>query len=82
MAFAWLLPSLATAATFDFESFGDGDPVTTLFPGLTLTNATAIVAGASLYQQEFPPRSGTAVLFDDGGPISIDFTTPITSVSA
>jgi hypothetical protein len=77
----WLSPCLAAAATmFDFEGYGDSDPVTALAPGVALTNAKAIVAGLSLSEQEFPPRSGTTVVFDDGGSISIDFTTPVVGV--
>jgi hypothetical protein len=77
-----LLPVIARATAFDFESGGDGDPVTDLFPGVALTNATAIVAGASLNQLEFPPRSGNTVVFDDGGPMTIDFVKPVASVGA
>jgi hypothetical protein len=76
------LPLLAGATTIDFESYGDGDPVTDPFPGVALTNATALVAGASLNEFEFPPHSGNTVVFDDGGPIIIDFATPAGSVGA
>lgn len=77
-----LVPQGVGAAVFNFESYADGDPVGELYPGIILTNATAIVAGASLNEAEFPPRSGNTVVFDDGGPISIDFSTPVASVSA
>jgi hypothetical protein len=69
----------------DFETFPDGTPIldstpiTTQFPGLTFTNATVITAGISLNEFEFPPHSGTNVVFDDGGPISLSFATPVSS---
>ena len=36
----------------------------------------------SLNESEFPPTSGINVAFDDGGPITITFLTPVTNVSA
>jgi len=85
--FAAVIPSplRADTTTIDFETFPDstpivdGTPITTQFPGITFTNATAISAGISLNEFELPPHSGTNVAFDDGGPISILFATPITS---
>ena len=76
-----LLPAslLAGITTIDFEGFPDGTNLTTQYPGLTFTNATVIGAGISLNEFEFPPYSGTNVAFDDGGPISIAFASPILS---
>jgi hypothetical protein len=84
------IPTLLRAdisTTIDFETFPDSTPIldstpiTTQFPGITFTNATVISAGISLNEFETPPHSGTNVAFDDGGPISILFATPITSFS-
>lgn len=74
----------ANIIAVDFESFGDGTLITTQIPGLTFSNATVITAGISLNEFEFPPRSGTNVIFDDGGPITISFsaTLPVLSFSA
>jgi hypothetical protein len=68
----------ATAApmVIDFETLADGASVTTQFSvadGVTFTNATAITARLSLNEFEFPPVSGTKVVFDTGGPIEITF---------
>jgi len=71
----------AVATTIDFESLFDGDLVTNQFPGLTFSNATALTAGITLNEFEFPPNSGVNVVADEGGPISIAFTTPATAVS-
>ncbi len=80
--FLSILPGYSAAATIDFESLSDGDSVDTQYPGLTFSNATAISAGLSLNELEFPPRSGTNVIFDAGGPMTIDFTTPQLSAGA
>lgn len=66
-------PLLVQAVTIDFDTLSDSEPVTTQFPGLTFTNATALTAGITLNEFEFPPHSGANVIFDDGGPMSILF---------
>jgi hypothetical protein len=70
------------AASIDFESLSDSEIVTTQFPGLTFHNAIALTSGISLNEFEFPPSSGVTVLSDNGGPITIDFSGPISSFSA
>lgn len=78
---------VAARADINFETFPDGTTIpdstsiTTQFPGLTFTNTTVISAGISLNEFEFPPHSGTNVAFDDGGPISIAFASPISTFS-
>lgn len=76
-----VLPSNLWAAPLliDFESLSDLSAVTTQFPGVAFSNATVLVAGSTLNELETPPHSGSNVVFDDGGPISIDFTTPFLS---
>jgi hypothetical protein len=71
----------ADISTIDFEAFPDGTSITTQFPGLTFTNTTVITAGIGLNELEFPPHSGINVAFDDSGPISIAFASPISSFS-
>jgi hypothetical protein len=68
--------------TVDFEGFPDGTPLTTQYAGLVFSDATVITAGASLNELEFPPTSGNNVAFDNGGPITITFLTPVADVSA
>jgi hypothetical protein len=72
--------SPALGAVIDFEGFADSTPLTTEIAGLTFTNATVISAGISLNEFEFPPFSGTNVVFDDGGPTTIAFAEPVFSV--
>lgn len=69
----------ADISTIDFEAFPDGTSITTQLPGLIFANTTVISAGISLNEFEFPPHSGSNVAFDDGGPISIAFASPILS---
>lgn len=71
----------AVPITIDFEQFSDLESVGSAVPHLTFTNATVLVAGSSLNEFEFPPASGLNVVFDDGGPLSIMFATPISSFS-
>lgn len=73
---------LATAGpvVFDFENFSDGTAITNQVQGLTFGQATAIRAGVSLNEFEFPPHSGQTVIFDDGGAIVIDFAAPVFGV--
>ena len=75
-------PAFAAPITIDFESLADSDPVTTQFAGLSFSNATALSAGISLNEFEFPPRSGSNVVLDDGGAISITFASLAKSFGA
>jgi len=83
LCFAALLALTATAKaaaiTLDFEGFPDSTILATQYPGLTFTNAIILTAGISLNEFEFPPRSGVNVVSDNGGPMTIDFSTPVTS---
>jgi hypothetical protein len=80
---ALLLCSAArlSADTITFEGFSDGTILTTQYPSVTFTNATILTAGVSLNEFEFPPHSGVNVVSDNGGPITIHFSTLIASFS-
>lgn len=71
------LPLRADTMVINFESLNSGDSVTTQFSGLAFSGATVLTAGISLDEFEFPPNSGSNVVFDDGGPLSISFQTPM-----
>jgi hypothetical protein len=73
------VPARARAAVIaiDFEALSEFDAVTTQFPGVTFSNTTVLTAGSSLNEFENPPRSGSNVAFDDGGPILIAFASPV-----
>jgi hypothetical protein len=70
-----------SAAIITFEGLQDSAILTTQIPGLTFSNTQILTAGISLNEFEFPPRSGTNVASDNGGPISISFATPVTTFS-
>ena len=69
----------AGTVVLNFEGFSDGTSLTTQYPGVTFSNATVISAGITLNEFELPPHSGTNVVFDDGGPMTISFANPILS---
>jgi hypothetical protein len=69
----------ADTIVIDFDGLSDGTPVTTQYPGVSFSNATVATAEISLDEFEFPPHSGTNVVFDNGGPMTIDFTIPVLS---
>lgn len=73
----------ATAApiVFDFEGLTDGQAVTNQLPGVLFGHALALTAGLSLNEFEAPPHSGTTVIGDDGGVLSIQFATDVSSVA-
>lgn len=67
---------------FDFEELFDFTPVTDQYLpyGVNFSGATAITAGFSLNEFDFPPYSGSNVVFDEWGPIEITFTTPVIGI--
>ncbi len=69
----------ADPIVIDFEGLNDGDSVTTQYAGVTFSNAAVLTAGITLNELEFPPHSGSNVVFDSGGPMTIDFADPILS---
>jgi hypothetical protein len=71
----------ANPVIIDFDSLSDGDVVTNQFVGLTFSNALVASSGISLNEFEFPPRSGSNVIFDNGGPLSITFANPVMNVT-
>jgi hypothetical protein len=70
----------ASSTTVDFEGLKDADVLTTQIPGLNFSDAIVSTAGVSLNEFEFPPHSGSNVISDYQGPISIDFAKSVTSV--
>jgi hypothetical protein len=78
----FVMASSGWAATIDFEGLADSTSVGSTYAGLDFTNATILSAGISLNEVEFPPRSGTNVIFDGAGPITIVFSTPISYFEA
>ena len=67
----------AGLVVYDFEGFADSAPLIGQYAGLTFSHATVLSAGISLNEFEFPPASGSNVIFDDGGAITINFAGPV-----
>ena len=65
----------------DFEGFSDSTILTNEYLDVTFANAVILSSGISLNEFEFPPHSGTNVASDNNGPMSIGFSTPVTSFS-
>ena len=70
----------ASAGVVTFEGFSDSTVLTNQIAGLTFSHAVVLTAGVSLNGSEFPPHSGVNVVLDLGGPLSIAFASPETSV--
>lgn len=81
LAVAAFLPLHAGTVVLDFEGFSDSTILTTQYPGLTFSNTIILSAGIGLNEFELPPHSGTNVAFDNNGPISISFASPVLSFS-
>lgn len=75
------VPALA-APPLDFDALDDGTVLDTAYPGMVFSNTIILSSGVSLNELEFPPRSGSNVASDDGGPIVITFLSPVQSFSA
>src|SRR5512140_2324540 len=74
--------SWAQTPVLDFESLPEGQAAGTAISGVTFTNATVLQSAASLNEAEYPPRSGSKVVCDIGGPIRITFSQPVKSFTA
>jgi thermitase len=75
------LPFSLAADVITFESFSDGTVLSNQIPGLAFSNAITLTSGVSLNELEFPPHSGTSVVSDFNGFLTIDFGLPVLSVS-
>ena len=69
------------ANTISFEGLTDSTILTTQYSGVTFSNTIILTSGISLDEIDFPPHSGVNVVSDNNGPITIDFSSPITSFS-
>jgi hypothetical protein len=83
LLFAAAVPASLDAAniTVTFEGLADSTVLATQYSGLTFSNAIILSAGISLNEFEFPPHSGSNVASDNGGPVTITFSSPVESVS-
>ena len=73
----------ADSTTITFEGLADGTDISSTYApqGVTFTNAVVLTAGESLNELEFPPHSGLNAAFDANGPVTLNFSSTITSFS-
>ena len=71
--------SLGATITIDFDNLADSEVITAQYAGLTFTQAIALSGNGSLNTLLFSPRSDSNVASDFGGPIEIDFSSPVDS---
>src|ERR1017187_2286275 len=84
----WVVTLLALAAPaivvagpimISFEGLSDSTILTNQYPGVAFSNAIILTAGIGLNEFEFPPRSAINVASDNGGPMTISFSSGIQS---
>jgi hypothetical protein len=73
--------AFAQNAPFTFEGYADSTVLTNQYTGAIFSNAIVLTAGVTLNEFEFPPHSPSNVASDNGGPISIVFSSGVNSFS-
>lgn len=74
-----VFPATSESATINFEGLSDGEIVTTQYNGVNFTNSVNLTSGISLNELDFPPYSGVNVVSDDGGFMSLQFSSPVSN---
>lgn len=67
----------ARAGIITFEGYADLTVFTTQYAGVNFNGATVLSAGGSLNLPEFPPHSGTNVVYNPVGAMTLDFLAPV-----
>jgi len=73
-------PVLAQSS-FNFEGLIDSTILTNQYTGATFSNTIVLSAGITLNELELPTHAGTSAASDNGGPMTIVFTSPLRSFS-
>ena len=68
--------------TANFDALTDGDAVTNQLTGLSFSKAVTLASGFSLNELAFPARSGSNVLSDSTGPVTILLTPSVNTFTA
>lgn len=74
LAAASVSPVLGQTPSFTFDGFVDSTLLSAQYPGATFGNAIILGSGFTLNEFEFPPHSGSNVASDNGGPMTILFS--------
>jgi hypothetical protein len=72
---------ILAATAIGFENLPPGAILTNQYPCTTFSNAIVLTTGFTLDEFECPPHSGANVASDNGGPMTIVFTSPLRSIS-
>jgi len=78
---ASLPPARAQTYSFTFEGLLDSTILTNQYAGATFGNAIILGAGITLNEFEFPPHSASNTASDNGGPMTILFSSPLRAFS-
>ena len=78
---ASLSAAFAQNAPFTFEGYADSTILTNQYTGAIFSNAIVLTKGITLNELEFPPHGGNNVASDNGGPMSIAFSSGVNSFS-
>jgi hypothetical protein len=78
---ASLSAAFAQNAPLTFEGYADSTVLTNQSTGAIFSNAIVLTAGITLNELEFPPHSPSNVASDNGGPMSIAFSSGVNSFS-
>jgi len=79
-----IICSQSAPVTLDFENLSDSTVIGSTYAseGVAFDGGLAVKAGFTLFEQEFPPYSGTVAVLDDFMPIELTFTAPVGSFFA
>ena len=81
LAAASLPPAFAQNAPLTFEGYADSTVLTNQYTGAVFSNAIVLTRGITLNELELPPHGGNNVLSDNGGPITIAFSSGVSAFS-
>jgi hypothetical protein len=73
--------AFAQNAPLTFEGYADSTILTNQYTGAVFSNAIVLTAGVTLNELEFPPHGGSNVASDNSGPMSIAFSSGVSSFS-
>jgi hypothetical protein len=73
------VPVFAQTSPLGFENLIDSTLLTNQYSGLIFTNTIVLSSGITLDEFEFPAHGGSNVASDNGGPITISFSSPLHS---
>ena len=78
LAAASVCPTVCLAdSVITFEGYAGGTAFTNQFAGVNFNGATVLSLTDGTLNPVFPPHSGSNVVYNPSGPMTLDFTTPV-----